>query len=150
MRPLLLATAGHVDHGKSTFIRTLTGVDPDRLPAEKLRGMTLDLGFVHSSGISFIDCPGHDAFIQHAISGHSSVDGACLIVALNEGLCEQTREHARVLQWLGIKKVMVVLTKSDLGVGDPEEVFEQTKLLFSEEIQIDSLVFSKTLSLRRL
>jgi selenocysteine-specific translation elongation factor len=130
-RSLLIATAGHIDHGKSTFIKTLTGTDPDRLPEEKKRGMTLDLGFAFTTDISFIDCPGHDGLIKHMIAGNISVDGVCLVVSLTEGVCEQTREHINVLKWLGVKKVLVILSKTDLIAEKEERDFKQ-EIIFSE------------------
>jgi len=148
-RPLLVATAGHVDHGKSTLVKTLTGTDPDRLPAEKTRGMTLDLGFASGPGISFVDCPGHDGLIRHLIAGQNAVDGVCLVIAINEGLCEQTMEHANVMNWLGIKKIFVVITKCDL-VHDSfevdwlrEEILQGVRGLFGPETLIESALCSK-------
>ncbi|MDZ4677355.1 MAG: SelB C-terminal domain-containing protein [Oligoflexia bacterium] len=148
MRSLILATAGHVDHGKSTFVKYLTGLDPDRLPEEKTRGMTLDLGFASVPGISFIDCPGHESFIKHLVAGQSAVDGACLIIAMNEGIQEQTLEHIRILNWLGTKQVMIVVTKTDLtdtkedAQYQASEIYEQAQKLFLPDVRTELLLVS--------
>jgi selenocysteine-specific elongation factor len=114
----VIATAGHVDHGKSSLIRAITGTDPDRLVEEQRRAMTIDLGFAHcttSNGtvLSFVDVPGHADFIRTMISGVSGVDIVMLIIDANEGWKPQTEEHLGIIEVLGISKGMVVLTKSD-------------------------------------
>ena len=115
---VVIGTAGHVDHGKSSLVRALTGTDPDRLPEEKARGMTIELGFAFMAGdgcdLAFIDCPGHERFIAQMVAGSGSIDGSLLIVAADEGPREQTREHLDVLRLLGMSWGRVVVTKADL------------------------------------
>ena len=115
----VLGTAGHVDHGKSALIHALTGIDPDRLREEKERGMTIDLGFAWlqlPSGreVGIVDVPGHEHFIKNMLAGVGGIDLALLIVAANEGVMPQTKEHLAILDLLGIKKGIVVITKKDL------------------------------------
>jgi selenocysteine-specific elongation factor len=114
-----VGTAGHVDHGKSTLIEALTGIDPDRLREEKERGMTIDLGFAWMtlpSGreISIVDVPGHERFVKNMLAGVGGIDAALLVVAADEGIMPQTREHLAILDLLGIRTGLVALTKSDL------------------------------------
>ncbi len=114
-----VGTAGHVDHGKSTLIEALTGIDPDRLREEKERGMTIDLGFAWltlPSGreISIVDVPGHERFIKNMLAGVGGIDAALLVVAADEGVMPQTREHLAILTLLGIERGVVALTKKDL------------------------------------
>ena len=114
-----VGTAGHVDHGKSTLIRALTGIDPDRLREEKERGMTIDLGFAWltlPSGreISIVDVPGHERFIKNMLAGVGGIDAALLVVAADEGIMPQTREHLAILDLLGVDRGVVALTKTDL------------------------------------
>jgi len=115
----VLGTAGHVDHGKSALIQALTGIDPDRLREEKERGMTIDLGFAWlqlPSGreVGIVDVPGHEHFIKNMLAGVGGIDLALLIIAANEGVMPQTREHLAILDLLGIKKGIAVITKKDL------------------------------------
>ena len=115
----VIGTAGHVDHGKSTLIQALTGIDPDRLPQEKERGMTIDLGFAWltlPSGreVSIVDVPGHERFVKNMLAGVGGIDVALLVVAADEGVMPQTREHLAILDLLRIKKGLVVITKADL------------------------------------
>ncbi|MEX0927269.1 MAG: selenocysteine-specific translation elongation factor, partial [Dehalococcoidia bacterium] len=115
----VIGTAGHVDHGKSTLIETLTGIDPDRLREEKARGMTIELGFAWlklPSGldVSIVDVPGHERFIKNMLMGVSGIDLALLIVAADEGVMPQTREHLAILDLLDVKRGIAVLTKSAL------------------------------------
>lgn len=117
---MVVGTAGHVDHGKSSLVRALTGSDPDRLPEEQRRGMTIELGFAFLPGdgrgvdLAFVDCPGHERFIHHMVAGAGSIDGALLIVSAAEGPSVQTREHLDILRLLGLRWGRVVLSKSDL------------------------------------
>lgn len=125
----VIATAGHVDHGKSSLIRAITGTDPDRLAEEQRRAMTIDLGFAHcttSNGtvLSFVDVPGHTDFIRTMISGVSGVDIVLLIIDANEGWKPQTEEHLGIIEVLGISTGIVVLTKSDKVDAD---VLQQRK-----------------------
>jgi selenocysteine-specific elongation factor len=115
----VVATAGHVDHGKSSLVRALTGTDPDRFEEEQRRGLTIDLGFAHTTlpsgeGISFIDVPGHIRFIRNMLAGVGGVDACLLVVAATEGWKPQTEEHLRILELLGVRHGLVVMTMSDL------------------------------------
>lgn len=115
----VIGTAGHVDHGKSTLVHALTGMDPDRLQEEKARGMTIDLGFAwltlpSGKEISIVDVPGHERFIKNMLAGVGGIDLALLVIAADEGVMPQTREHLAILDLLGITHGLVVLTKRDL------------------------------------
>jgi selenocysteine-specific elongation factor len=115
---VILGTAGHIDHGKTALVHALTGVDTDRLPEEKRRGITIDLGFapleVNGRTIGIVDVPGHEAFIKTMLAGASGIDMAMLVIAADEGVMPQTREHLEILSLLGVTKGVVALTKSDL------------------------------------
>ena len=115
----VLGTAGHIDHGKSVLVHALTGIDPDRLREEKERGMTIDLGFAwmklpSGQEVGIVDVPGHERFIKNMLAGVGGIDLALLIVAANEGVMPQTREHLAILDLLGIKAGIVVIAKKDL------------------------------------
>ncbi len=123
----VVATAGHVDHGKSSLVRALTGTDPDRFPEEKARGLTIDLGFAFCalpSGevVGFVDVPGHARFIKNMLAGVGAVDVALLVVAANEGWMPQTEEHTQIIDLLGIRHGMVALTKASLVDDDTLEL----------------------------
>jgi len=116
--PLVLGTAGHIDHGKTTLVRALTGVDCDRLDEEKRRGITIELGFAalelaDGKTISIVDVPGHEKFIRQMVAGAAGIDAVLLVVAADEGVMPQTREHLEILDLLGIRKGLVALTKID-------------------------------------
>jgi selenocysteine-specific elongation factor len=124
-RHFILATAGHVDHGKSALIKALTGTDPDRLPEEQLRGITIDLGFAHlelpdranpssSLVLGIVDVPGHEDFVKNMVAGVGSIDLALLVVAADDGWMPQTEEHLQILTYLGVSRAVVALTKIDL------------------------------------
>src|SRR5919106_1170417 len=118
MRPFVIGTAGHVDHGKSTLVKALTGIDPDRLVEERARGMTIDLGFAwltlpSGRSVSVIDVPGHERFIKNMLAGVGGIDAALLIVAADEGPMPQTVEHLAILDLLGVDRGVIVLTKID-------------------------------------
>jgi selenocysteine-specific elongation factor len=115
----VVGTAGHVDHGKSTLIRALTGIDPDRLREERERGMTIDLGFAWltlpgGADVGIVDVPGHQDFIRNMLAGVGGIDAVILVVAADEGVMPQTREHLSILELLGIERGIVVLSKRDL------------------------------------
>jgi len=115
---MIVATAGHVDHGKTSLIHALTGVDTDRLPEEKKRGLTIDLGFAYlalPSGdvIGFIDVPGHERFVRNMVAGVAGIDQGLVVVAADDGVMPQTREHVAVLGLLGVTRVVVAVTKID-------------------------------------
>src|SRR2546425_6566330 len=125
MRTLfVVGTAGHIDHGKSALTRALTGIDPDRLEEEKRRGMTIDLGFAHfdlPSGlrVGLVDVPGHERLIRNMLAGATGIDLVLLVVAADEGVMPQTREHLDILRFLRVDRGIVVLNKVDL-VADLE------------------------------
>src|SRR3954469_12893018 len=123
----VVATAGHVDHGKSSLVLALTGTDPDRFPEEKARGMTIDLGFAFCalpSGevVGFVDVPGHVRFVKNMLAGVGAVDVALLVVAADEGWKPQTEEHMQILHLLDVRRGMVALTKASRVDGDTVEL----------------------------
>lgn len=123
----LIGTAGHVDHGKTTLIAALTGIDADRLPEEKARGMTIDIGFAYLDiegigRVSIVDVPGHEKFIKNMLAGASGVDVALLCISADEGVMAQTKEHFEILKLLEAKKLIVAITKSDLVGSEGIEI----------------------------
>jgi selenocysteine-specific elongation factor len=129
MRQLILGTAGHIDHGKTALVHALTGVDTDRLPEEKRRGITIDLGFADLTldddlHVGIIDVPGHESFIRNMLAGATGIDLGLLVVAADEGVMPQTREHLAILELLGVRDLVVALTKSDLAEADWRELVE--------------------------
>lgn len=119
MRRLILGTAGHIDHGKTALVRALSGIDADRLPEEKRRGITIDLGFAHltfASGmeLGIVDVPGHEAFIKNMLAGATGIDLALVVVAADESVMPQTREHLDILELLGVRAAVIAVTKADL------------------------------------
>ncbi len=137
---MIVATAGHIDHGKTSLVRALTGVDADRLPEEKRRGLTIDLGFAYrhfeESVLGFVDVPGHEKFVRNMLAGVGSIDFALLIVAADDGPMPQTEEHLAILDLLGVSVGAVALTKIDRV--SPERVIEATA-------EIEALVAGTTL-----
>ncbi|MEG1152530.1 MAG: selenocysteine-specific translation elongation factor [Oscillospiraceae bacterium] len=126
----IIGTAGHVDHGKTSLIRALTGMDTDRLNEEKKRGITIDLGFAHidlpdGSQAGIIDVPGHEKFIRNMLAGAGGIDLVLMVIAADEGIMPQTREHMDILSLLNIKKGIVVLTKSDMVDSDWLEFMQE-------------------------
>jgi selenocysteine-specific elongation factor len=131
-RHFILATAGHVDHGKSALVKALTGTDPDRLPEEQLRGITIDLGFAHlelpstagasSIVLGIVDVPGHEDFVKNMVAGVGSIDLSLLVVAADDGWMPQTEEHLQILTYLGVKRAVVALTKIDLAQNEQSTV----------------------------
>ena len=120
---MILGTAGHIDHGKTTLVRALTGVDTDRLPEEKKRGITIELGFaplvIDGIGtVGVVDVPGHEAFVRTMVAGATGIDLALVVVAADEGVMPQTREHLAILELLGVRAGIVALTKTDLVDDD--------------------------------
>lgn len=142
MKRVVLGTAGHIDHGKTTLIKALTGVDTDRLKEEKERGITIELGFTFMalpSGlkISIVDVPGHEKFVRHMVAGATGIDLVALIIAADEGVMPQTREHLDICKLLRVKKGLIALTKTDLVEKDwlelvKEEIREFVKGTFLE------------------
>jgi len=130
---IIIGTAGHIDHGKTTLVRAMTGIDTDRLKEEKKRGISIELGFAPlrlPSGqvAGLVDVPGHERFIKHMLAGAFGVDLVVLVIAADEGVMPQTREHVDIIELLGIKKGIVVLTKKDL-------VDEEWLLLVEDEVK---------------
>src|SRR5262250_3353222 len=142
---MIIATAGHVDHGKTSLVRALTGVDTDRLPEEKARGLTIDLGFAYmplpdGRLIGFVDVPGHQRFIRNMLAGVGNVDHALVVVAADDGVMPQTVEHVEILDLLGVARATVAVTKIDkAAAGRGDEVEAQIRSLFGQtSIQIES------------
>jgi len=130
---VVVGTAGHIDHGKSALVKAMTGTDPDRLKEEKERGMTTDLGFAFlCTDITVIDVPGHERFVRHMLAGASTIDLVVLVVAADDGVMPQTREHFEICRLMGIKKGLVAINKADL-VDD--EWIEMVKLDVSEMVR---------------
>lgn len=116
MKHTVVGTAGHIDHGKTALLKALTGIDADRLPEEKKRGMTIDLGFViFDKNVTFIDVPGHEKFIKNMLAGVSTIDMVLLVIAADDGIMPQTREHFDIVRMLNIHNGIIVLTKIDLA-----------------------------------
>jgi selenocysteine-specific elongation factor len=117
MHSIIVGTAGHIDHGKTTLVRALTGVDADRLPEEKRRGITIDLGFAELSlgdvAVGFVDVPGHERFVKNMLAGAHGIDAVALVIAADEGVMPQTREHFDISKLLGVRYGLVVITKID-------------------------------------
>ncbi len=142
----IIGTSGHVDHGKTALIKALTGINADRLPEEKKRGMTIDLGFAHFEGdgrepVGVIDVPGHERFIRNMVAGAWSLSCAVLVVAGNEGWMQQTEDHARVLEAMGIDRIVCALTKIDITeknslASAAGEIRQNLFRIFGKEIEI--------------
>src|SRR6195952_806090 len=128
---MIIGTAGHVDHGKTALIKALTGVDTDRLAEEKRRGITIDLGYAYTDTLGFVDVPGHERFVHTMLAGASGIDAALLVVALPEGVMPQTREHAQILDLLGIDRGIVALTKCDLAADRIDQVSTEVRRLLA-------------------
>ena len=122
IRSIVVGTAGHIDHGKSALVRALTGTDPDRLKEEKARGITIDLGFAHARvddvEVAFVDVPGHERFVRNMLAGAGGIDAVLLVIAADESVMPQTREHFAICRLLEVKTGVIVLTKSDLVDAD--------------------------------
>ena len=154
----VVATAGHVDHGKSTLVRAMTGTDPDRLAEEKARGLTIELGFASmmlpsGAAVAFVDVPGHVRFLKNMIAGVGAVDACLFVVAATEGWKPQSEEHLRILALLGISHGIIVVTKADLiDDGDREVVeltirervegtfLERSPLVWSDGVNVDGVI----------
>src|SRR5438477_8044495 len=123
MKSIIIGTAGHIDHGKTALVKALTGIDADRLEEEKRRGITIDLGFAHLElpganderlRLGFVDVPGHERFVRNMLAGVGGIDIVLFIIAADEGVMPQTREHFDICRLLGIERGITVITKSDL------------------------------------
>jgi len=133
IQPIVIGTAGHIDHGKSTLVRVLTGIDPDRLAEEKERGMTIDLGFASfelpdGRRVGIVDVPGHERFVRNMVAGATGIDIVLLVVAADDGVMPQTREHLAIMRILGVARGIVVLTKVDM-------VDEEMVLLAEDDVR---------------
>ena len=122
---MIVGTAGHIDHGKTALTRALTGVDTDRLKEEKARGISIDLGFAYLPApdggmLGFVDVPGHEKFVHNMLAGATGIDFVLLVVAADDGVMPQTREHLAIVDLLGIRHGIVALTKADLA--SPERI----------------------------
>ena len=126
MKDIVIGTAGHIDHGKTTLVKYLTGKDTDTLPEEKKRGITIDLGFsflelLENKKIGIVDVPGHEKFIKNMTAGVSGIDYIILTVAADDGVMPQTEEHFNIIKLLGVKHGVIVLTKCDLVSSEQKE-----------------------------
>ena len=140
---IVIGTAGHIDHGKSTMVQRLTGIDPDRLPEEKSRGLTIDLGFApltlrNGMRVGIVDVPGHERLIKNMVAGATGIDLVLLVIAADDGVMPQTREHLTIMQILGLRHGMVVINKVDAVEPDfvelvEDEVRETLKGTFLED-----------------
>ncbi len=140
---LIVGTAGHIDHGKSAIVRRLTGTDPDRLPEEKARGMTIDLGFAFrrstaDGSMAFVDVPGHERFVKNMIAGVGAIDVVMLVIAADDGWMPQSEEHFQIVRLLGIERGLIVINKCDLAEQDwlellQEDVRDKVKGSFLED-----------------
>ena len=126
MNPIVVGTAGHIDHGKSALVQALTGTDPDRLKEEKARGITIDLGFAHQTiddiNFAFVDVPGHERFVKNMLAGVGGIDLVVLVVAADESVMPQTREHFDICRLLRVPAGLIALTKADLVDADTLEL----------------------------
>src|SRR6202008_1294494 len=131
MKNIIVGTAGHIDHGKTALVKALTGIDADRLEEEKRRGITIDLGFAHMDlpapngetlRLGFVDVPGHERLVRNMLGGVGGVDLVLLVIAADEAIKPQTREHFDILQLLGVQRGITVLTKSDAVDDETLEV----------------------------
>lgn len=146
---MIIATAGHVDHGKTTLLQAITGVNADRLPEEKARGMTIDLGYAYwpqpdGRVLGFIDVPGHEKFLSNMLAGVGGIDHALLVVACDDGVMAQTREHLAILQLTGKPTLTVALTKTDrVAAARVEEVRAEVEQTL-RELGFDAVAFFPT------
>ena len=132
LKQIILGTAGHIDHGKTSLIKSVTGVNTDRLKEEQLRGITIELGFAalelpSGQRLGIVDVPGHEKFVKNMVAGASGIDLVAMVIAADEGIMPQTREHMEICSLLGIQHGLVVLTKIDL-------VDEEWLALVKEEV----------------
>src|SRR5210317_1792795 len=123
MREIVLGTAGHVDHGKTSLVKALTGTDTDRLKEEKARGITIELGFAYldlpcGHRLGIVDVPGHEKFVKNMVAGAAGMDLVAFIIAADEGIMPQTREHFEICQLLDIERGLIVITKKDMVETD--------------------------------
>src|SRR5512136_1156916 len=148
----VIGTAGHVDHGKSTLVKALTGIDPDRLKEEQQRAMTIDLGFAwltlpSGESIGIVDLPGHIDFIKNMLAGVGGIDAALFVIAADEGVMPQTREHLAILDLLEIPRGVIAVTKVDMVTDaewldlveeDIRSIFSQTSLANAPIVRVSA------------
>ena len=151
MKRFLIGTAGHIDHGKTALVKALTGIDADRLPEEKRRGITIDLGFAHAewdgARMSFVDVPGHERFVRNMLAGAGGIEGVLLVVAADESVMPQTREHFEIVRLLGLTRGVVAVTKSDrvsselvaVTVSDVRELLQGSPLASAPIVPVSSV-----------
>ncbi len=143
----ILGTAGHIDHGKSALVKALTGVDPDRLPEEQVRGMTIELGFAHLAlpdpqggpgtlNVGIVDVPGHERFVRTMVAGATGIDLGMLVVAADDGVMPQTREHVEILDLLGVRSGLIAISKADLVPAERLEVVQREIASFTERTSL--------------
>src|SRR5437870_8227602 len=146
VKSVIVGTAGHIDHGKTALVKALTGIDADRLEEEKRRGITIDLGFAHLElpgpngeklRLGFVDVPGHERFVRNMLAGAGGMDVVLFMVAADEGVMPQTREHFDICRLLGIERGITVITKSDLVDGAQLESLKQELAEFSHGSFLD-------------
>src|SRR5215470_17573179 len=123
MKHIIVGTAGHIDHGKTALVKALTGIDADRLEEEKRRGITIDIGFAHlqltpAVRLGFVDVPGHERFVKNMLAGVGGIDLLLFVIAADESIKPQTREHFEICRLLGIPRGIIALTKADLVDAD--------------------------------
>jgi len=149
---MIVGTAGHIDHGKTSLVRALTGVDTDRLKEEKARGISIDLGFAYlpapdGSVLGFVDVPGHEKFVHNMLAGATGIDFVLLVIAADDGIMPQTREHLAIVDLLGITRGVVALTKIDLAaplqqakvIADIGQLVQGTGLEGAEVVPISTV-----------
>jgi len=151
----VIGTAGHVDHGKSALVLALTGIDPDRLPEEKKRGMTIDLGFAwlplaDGTEVGIVDVPGHERFVKNMIAGVGGIDATLLVIAADDGWMPQTQEHLEILELLGVKEGIVVLNKIDLVKEDWLNLMEEDIRQRLKGTLLEKTVIVKTSATKRV
>src|ERR1700710_2396073 len=137
--PLTLGTAGHIDHGKTRLVAALTGVDTDRLPEERARGISIALGYAplelpSGRGLSLVGVPGHEKFVRTMVAGATGIDLYLMVVAADDGVMPQTVEHAAVLRGLGVRAGVVAVTKSD--VADPARAVAEVRELLPDAVEV--------------
>ena len=146
----VVATAGHVDHGKSTLVQALTGMDPDRLVEEKKRGLTIDLGFAWTTlpsgrGVAFVDVPGHERFVPTMLAGVGPAPAVLLAVAADEGWMPQTAEHVAALDALGVRHALLAVTRSDLADPGPVAADVRSRLAGTTLAGLPAVAVSATM-----
>ena len=146
MKNIVIGTAGHIDHGKTTLIKALTGRETDTLEEEKRRGISINLGFTYfdlpsNKRVGIVDVPGHEKFIKNMLAGASGIDIVLFVIASDEGVMPQTIEHLDILSYLNVKKGIIVLTKCDVVDNDfielvKDDIKEKTKDTFLNNVEI--------------